>query len=299
MRTIAIILLFSCLLILGFGLVSVSRLKTEIEPPPAELTPAAVSEAQAAQAPTEEVDQANDSGSQASDEASRADNGEKPLRHGLTYALLLPVLIIGVPWVLLELLIIRYVQPRGIDLTEVRIKAQDGLFIQTVVSMTARRSLTLASTRMTWGRVQDLVEKTIEQELLHEAIQFPTLDDLERGLKEITERFLDLPIVRELSLDFGVEVMRFNVETRYPQETMDALNRKAEASAGGTAYLAYAAAAHLDPDTPECRDLYKIYQETSGQVDAARNLGGGITSLANLLGQRGQVKGEDGGISND
>jgi hypothetical protein len=105
--------------------------------------------------------------------------------------------------------------------------------------------------------------------------------------------------VRELSLDFGVEVMRFNVETRYPQETMDALNRKAEASAGGTAYLAYAAAAHLDPDTPECRDLYKIYQETSGQVDAARNLGGGITSLANLLGQRGQVKGDDGGISND
>jgi hypothetical protein len=296
MRRLLIILLFLAL-VLGYGVISITG--PQADKPPNELDTTSGPEAQAAQAPTEETDQANDEGSQASDEASQADNGEQPLRHGLTYALLLPLLIIGVPWVLLELLIIRYVQPRGIDLTEVRIKAQDGLFIQTVVSMTARRSLTLASTRMTWGRVQDLVEKTVEQELLHEAIQFPALDDLERALKEITERFLDLPIVHELSRDFGVEVMRFNVETRYPQETMDALNRKAEASAGGTAYLAYAAAAHLDPDTPECRELYKVYHETSGQVDAARNLGGGITNLASLLGQRGQAKGEDGGNSND
>jgi hypothetical protein len=291
MRRLMIIILF-LLLVLGYGIISITGPKTEIKPPPAELTPVSVPEAQAAQAPTEEAGQADD-------EASQAGNGERPLRHGLTYALLLPLAIIGFPWVLLELMIIRYVQPRGIDLTEVRIKAQDGLFVQAVVSMTARRSLTLASTRMTWGRVQDFVEKTIEQELIHEAIHFPSLDDLERGLKEITERFLELPIVRELSRDFGVEVMRFNVETRYPQETMDALNRKAEASAGGTAYLAYAAAAHLDPDTPECRQLYKIYQETSGQVDAARNLGGGITSLANLLGQKEQAKGGDGGASNE
>jgi hypothetical protein len=297
MRRLIIILLFSAL-VLGYGVISITGPKTEIEPPPAELDPASGPEAQAAQTPTDEASQTNDEGSQVSDEVSQA-NGEKPLAHGLTYALLLPLLIIGVPWVLLELIIIRYVQPRGIDLTEVRLKAQDGLFIQAVASMTARRSLTLASTRMTWGRVQDFVEKTIEQELIHEALHFPTLDDLEQGLKEITEKFLDLPIVHELSRDFGVQVMRFNVETRYPQETMDALNRKAEASAGGTAYLAYAAAAHLDPDTPECRQLYRIYQETSGQVDAARNLGGGITSLANLLGQRGQAKGEDGGISND
>jgi hypothetical protein len=297
MRRLIIILLFSAL-VLGYGVISITGPKTEIEPPPAELAPASGPEAQAAQTPTDEASQTNDEGSQVSDEVSQA-NGEKPLAHGLTYALLLPLLIIGVPWVLLELMIIRYVQPRGVDLTEVRLKAQDGLFIQAVVSMTARRSLTLASTRMTWGRVQDFVEKTIEQELIDEALHFPTLDDLERGLKEITEKFLDLPIVLELSRDFGVQVMRFNVETRYPQETMDALNRKAEASAGGTAYLAYAAAAHLDPDTPECRQLYKIYQETSGQVDAARNLGGGITSLANLLGQRGQAKGGDDGSSND
>jgi hypothetical protein len=298
MRRLIIILLFLALF-LSYGIISITGPKTEIKPPPAELTPASGPEAQAAQAPTEEAGQANDEGSQASNEASQTDNGEQPLRHGLPYALLLPLLIIGIPWVLLELMIIRYVQPRGIDLTEVRLKAQDGLFIQAVVSMTARRSLTLASTRMTWGRVQDFVEKTVEQELIHEALHFPSLDDLERGLKEITERFLDLPIVRELSRDFGVQVMRFNVETRYPQETMDALNRKAEASAGGNAYLAYAAAAHLDPDAPECRQLYKIYQETSGQVDAARNLGGGITSLAALLGQRGQAKGGDGGDSND
>jgi hypothetical protein len=96
-----------------------------------------------------------------------------------------------------------------------------------------------------------------------------------------------LPFIQELARDFGVEVIRFNIETRYPQETMDALNRKAEAVAGGAAYLAYAAAASLDPHTPECRELYKIYQETSGQVDAARNLGGGITSIAGLLSRKG------------
>jgi hypothetical protein len=279
-RRILIVLLFLILLVLGYGLITISRPKTEIKPPPSELDLTAP-EAQAQTAtPGDEAEPAGG-------------NTEPPLPHGLTYALLLPLLIIGVPWIILELGIIRYVQPRGIDLSQVRIKAQDGLFIETTVSMTARRSLTLPSTRMTWGRVQNFVEKTIEQELIHEALHFATLDDLERGLKGITEKFLELPIVGELSRDFGLEVMRFNVETRYPQETMDALNRKAEASAGGTAYLAYAASAHLDPDTSECRQLYQIYQETSGQVDAARNLGGGITSLANLLGQRTQARGKD------
>ena len=74
---------------------------------------------------------------------------------------------------------------------------------------------------------------------------------------------------------------------------MDALQRKAEASAGGTAYLAYAAAAHLDPDRPESRELYRIYQETTSQVDAARNLGGGITNLANLLTHRAEENNRD------
>lgn len=285
-RTI-VILFFLILLVLGYGIISIGP-KTEIEPPPSELELVASPDAEAASVtPT--------------DEGSQSDGDTKPeeLPHGLVPALLLPFAIIGIPWIFLELIIIRYVQPRGIDLSQVRIKAQDGLFIEAAVSMTARRSLTLASTRMTWGRVQDFVEKIVEQELIHEALHFPSLDDLERGLKGITERFLELPIVRELSRDFGVEVMRFNVETRYPQETMDALNRKADASAGGTAYLAYAASAHLDPDTPECRQLYQIFQETSGQVDAARNLGGGITSLANLLGQREQVKGGGDDSSRD
>jgi hypothetical protein len=214
-------------------------------------------------------------------------------RHGLIIAFLLPLVVFGIPWLILEFFTIRYVQPRGIDLSTIRIKAQDGLFIETTLSMTARRSLTLASTRMTWSAVQDFMEKTIEQELIHEALNFPSLDDLERNLKMITEKFFGLPIIQELSRDFGVEVLRFNVETRYPQETMDALNRKAEASAGGAAYLAYAAAAHLDPDTDESRELYKIFQETSGQVDAARNLGGGIASLAHALG-RDKGEGENG-----
>jgi hypothetical protein len=144
------------------------------------------------------------------------------------------------------------------------------------------------------------VEKPLEQELIHEALQYPTLEELELNLKNISEQFMTLPIVREeLWEDFGVEVMRFNIEARYPQETMDALNRKAEASAGGTAYLAYAAAAHLDPDSPECRELFRVYQETSGRVDAARNLGGGITALAEVfnpekLRKQGSVDDEPG-----
>lgn len=212
----------------------------------------------------------------------------QPARHGLIIAVLLPLLALGIPWLFAEFFVIRYVQPRSIDLSEVLIKAQDGMFIQVALSVTARRSLTLASTRMTWPRVREFVEKALEQELIHEALNFPTLDDLERNLKDIAGKFKDLSIVEELLNDFGVEVMRFNIETRYPQETMDALNRRAEASAGGTAYLAYAAAAHLDPDSLESRELYRVYQETRGQVDAARNLGGGITHLASLLGEKGK-----------
>jgi hypothetical protein len=211
-----------------------------------------------------------------------------PLFEGLLYAFVLPITLIGLPWILLQLLVIRYVQPRGLDLSRVRIKAKDGLFIETALSMTARRTLTLASTRMTWDRVRSFVEKNLEQELLHEALQYNALEELERNFKTITEEFLNLPIVRELSNDFGLDVVRFNIETRYPQETMDALNRKAEAAAGGSAYLAYAAAANLHPDSPECRQLYKIFQETSGQVDAARNLGGGISNLVSTLSRRRQ-----------
>jgi hypothetical protein len=209
-----------------------------------------------------------------------------PPRHGLWIAVVLPFLVLGIPWLIAEFFVVRYVQPRSVDLSEVLIKAQDGLFLQVALSVTARRSLTLASTRMTWPRVREFVEKTLEQELIHEALNFPTMDDLERNLKNMAESFKNLSIVEELSRDFGVEVMRFNIETRYPQETMDALNRRAEAAAGGTAYLAYAAAAHLDPDSPESRELYRIYQETSGRVDAARNLGGGLSQLGFILGQR-------------
>lgn len=211
--------------------------------------------------------------------------GEQPPtpRHGLFIAFVLPALLIGIPWVIAEFFVVRYVQPKGIDLSTIRIKAQDGLFLDTTLSLTARRTLTLASTRMTWPRVRDFVEKPLEQELIHEALKYPTLEDLERNLVEITEGFKNLPIVRELSDDFGVQVMRFNIEARYSQETMDAINRKAEAAAGGTAYLAYAAAARLDPDSPEARELYRVYQETTGHVDAARNLGGGLTSLARVF----------------
>jgi len=218
---------------------------------------------------------------------------DTPPYEGMFFAFTVPVLLIGVPWILLQLVLIRYVQPRGIDLSTVRVKARDGLFVEASVSMTARRLLNLASTRMTWGRVRSLVEKSIEQELIHAAIQFSNLESLEQNLKRVTENFLQLPFIYELSRDFGVEIIRFNVETRYPQETMDALNRKAEAVAGGAAYLAYAAAANLDPNTPECRELYRIYQETSGQVDAARNLGGGITSIAGMLSKRGAENDEN------
>lgn len=215
------------------------------------------------------------------------------LRHGLLIALVLPIFVLGIPWVIAEIFVVRYVQPRGIDLSTVRIKAQDGLFIEAIISLTARRSLTLASTRMTWPRVREFVEKTLEQEIIYEAINYPTLEDLERNLKPIVERFNKLSIVRELEQDFGVEVMRFNVEAQYPQETRDALNRRAEAAAGGTAYLAYAQAARLDPDSQESRELYKVYQETRGQVDAARNLGGGLTSLADVFSQRSRPRGGD------
>lgn len=211
-------------------------------------------------------------------------------RHGLLIAFILPALIIGIPWIIAELYVVRYVQPRGIDLSTIRIKAQDGLFLDATISLTARRTLTLASTRMTWSRVRAFVEKPLEQELIHDALQYPTLEDLERGLKDIAEQFKLLPIVKELADDFGVEVMRFNIEAQYSQETMDAINRKAEASAGGTAYLAYAAAAHLNPDSPEARELYKVYQETTGRVDAARNLGGGLTTLAEVFTTRKEAK---------
>jgi len=273
------ILIFLILIAIGLVAIAYTTLnispapKTEIEEPPI----AADQPAEAEDTPTG---------------LEPALSADTPPYEGLFFAFIVPVLFIGIPWVLLQLVLIRYVQPRGIDLSTVRIKARDGLFVEASLSMTARRSLNLASTRMTWERVRSLVEKTVEQELIHEAIHFHNLESLEQNLKHVTEKFLELPLIHELSRDFGVEVLRFNVETRYPQETMDALNRKAEAVAGGAAYLAYAAAANLDPNTPECRQLYKIYQETSGQVDAARNLGGGITSIAGMLSKRGADNGE-------
>ncbi|MCB9078321.1 MAG: hypothetical protein H6631_12050 [Anaerolineaceae bacterium] len=208
----------------------------------------------------------------------------EPPRHGLIIAFILPILVLGIPWLIAEFFVVKYVQPKSIDLSEVLIKAGDGLFVGAVISLTARRMLRLASTRMTWSRVAEFVEKSLEQELLHQALSYPTLEDLEKNLKNIAENFINLPVVTELAEDFGVQVMRFNIETQYPQETMDALNRKAEAAAGGTAYLAYAAAAQLNPNSRESRELYRVYQETRGQVDAARNLGGGLTHLAGLVG---------------
>jgi hypothetical protein len=225
--------------------------------------------------------------------SSRSQEVEKVPRHGLLIAFVLPLIIFGIPWLFFELFAVRYVQPRGVDLTTVKAKAQDGLFVEATISMTARRTLTLAATRMTWPRVRDLVEKDVEQEFIQEAVTYPTLDDLERNMKTITEKLHESEVVRELSRDFGVDVLRFNIELQYTPETMDALQRKAEASAGGTAYLAYAAAAHLDPDRAESRELYRIYQETTSQVDAARNLGGGIAGLASLLTQRMNNKDTD------
>ncbi len=215
-------------------------------------------------------------------------------RHGLLIALVLPLLCLGIPWAVAELYVVRYVQPKSLDLSSILIKAADGLFIEATISLTARKILGFASTRMTWPRVQEFAEKNLEPELVHKALSYETLADLEWNLKNIADGFNQLPIVRELVTDFGVELMRFNIETRYPLETMDALNKKAEASAGGTAYLAYAAAAHLDPDSSESRELYRVYEETKGNIDAARNLGSGLTNLAEMF-----TKGNQGSSSND
>ena len=206
-------------------------------------------------------------------------------RHGILIAFVLPLLLFGVPGAVIEIFVARYVQPRSVDLSGVLIKAQDGLFINAVVSMTARKTVSLASLTNRWGRVRDVVEKAIEQELIHEALNYPSLPELENNLKEIVERFTQMTIIDELTRDFGVRVLRFNIEIRYPAETIDAINRKAEASAGGQAYVAYARAARLNPDAGETRELYNVFQQTTSQVDAARNLGSGISGLANLLGQ--------------
>lgn len=239
--------------------------------------------------PDVEIDEATGQAYLLDEAGNRISETRRLPRHGLIIAFFLPLLVFGLPWVVLEVIVVRYVQPRGVDLSVIPIKAQDGLFIDAAVSMTAKRTLSLASTRMSWPRVRDFVEKSIEQELNHAALSFPTLEELERNLKFVTEGFLDLPVVQELSRDFGLDVLRFNVEVRYRAETMDALKRKADASAGGTAFLAYAAAAHLDPDRPESHDLYKTYQQTSSQVDAARNLGGGVANLLDLLTRRSNL----------
>ncbi len=207
-------------------------------------------------------------------------------RHGIWITIILPLLCIVPPWLVAEYFVVRYVQPKSADLTSILIRAQDGLFIQATLSMTARRSLSIASTQMSWERMQSFVEKTLEQELIQQSLQYQTLRDLESNLKTITDSFLTLPIVKELWMDFGVEVIRFNISPRYPTETSEALNRMAEAAAGGSAFLSYAAAAKLNPASPEGRELYRVYQETRSQVDAARNLGNGIGNLASLLGQK-------------
>ncbi|MBN1994123.1 MAG: hypothetical protein JW953_15605 [Anaerolineae bacterium] len=287
-------------LILACKIVRSTPLPTELPPPPAELTPVEAAAAQAAPVdattpiPTETPTPTPVPPPTATpyllqtfsnfDHATETlDESRKYARHGVLIAFLLPLVVFGIPWLIFEFITIRYVQPRGIDFSTLRIKAQDGLFIETTLSMTARRSLSIASLRMTWPRVTDFVEKAVEQELVHQAINFPSLEELEQNLKAIADSFLELPLIGELYRDFGVEVLRFNIETRYPQETMDALNRKAEASAGGAAYVAYATAAHLDYESDESRQLYKVFQETSGLVDAARNIGLGISNLAYAL----------------
>ena len=108
--------------------------------------------------------------------------------------------------------------PKGIDLSAVLIKAQDGLFLEAVISLTARRNVSLAASRMSWDRVKEFVEKPLEQALIHRALSFPTIDDLERNLLTISAEFRNLDIVGEVLTDFGTEVMRFNIEARYPQE---------------------------------------------------------------------------------
>jgi hypothetical protein len=216
--------------------------------------------------------------------AGETQDGEssRELLHFILVVVAFPVLL-AVIWWLAETALTNYLRPIGIDLTKMRVKAQDGLFIDATVSMTARKMLLPAALTLDWKRVKGFVEKEIEQRLMHEATQMRAIDDLEHKLYEITSSFKDLSIMRDVSNDFGIEILRFNVEVGYPQETMDALNRRAEASAGGMAYLAFADAAEMEPSSTECRELYTVYQQTSGQVDAARNLGGGITSLASML----------------
>ncbi|MDM8521237.1 hypothetical protein QUF64_14420 [Anaerolineales bacterium HSG6] len=205
--------------------------------------------------------------------------------HGVFFVFMALTCIMA-PWGMAQIWYIRFAQPHSFDITEVLIKAQDGLFVTVVLSMTARRSFTFTALYTSWPRIKEIVSKTLEEALIDEGLNYPTLDELQPCLKDISAKFIEQPIVQELWTDFGIRVMRFNIETRYPQETIDALNRKAEANAGGQAYLEYARAAHLDPNSQESRELYRVYQETRGQVDAARNLGGGITSLANILGQK-------------
>ena len=210
----------------------------------------------------------------------------------------LPLVSLSILWLIMESLLVQYFRPKSRDLTQVRVKAQDGLFMSTVISMTARKQLSLAAFTTRWAGALSFVEKEVEQVLIQEATHLRSIDDLERKLRIITNDFMNLDIIDELSRDFGIEVIRFNIEPRYSQETVDALNRKAEAAAGGTAYLAFADAAELEPDSAECRELYTVYQETTGQVDAYRNLGGGITNLAAMLSPREPSQGE-GDVSND
>lgn len=261
------------------------------QPPPIPTpTPVAVAEASSTQVP-QNVEPISESGF-----FRPLTNPEtnKPNRHGLIWAFLLPVLGLSIPSIIIEIFVVRYVQPRGIDLSEVLVKTRDGFFIGTTLSMTARRTLTLASTRMSWPRVCEFMEKEVEQELIQRASELNTLEDFELNLKDITDSFVELPIVNELVHDFGVDVLRFNAEIRYPPETITALNERAEAAAGGAAYLAYAAAAHLDPESAECRELYRIYQQTTSRVDAARNLGSGISNLSHILQPRSAPSVNDG-----
>lgn len=224
-------------------------------------------------------------------------------RHGLASVCVIPIVALAIAWALVETLVAIYTRPRGIDLSEIRIKAQDGLFIRTTVSITVRKLLTPVSFSISWPQLKSVAEKALEQELIDRALNFRTLDELERSLKIISRHFDTLAIVRELARDYGVEVIRFNIETRYPQETMDALTRQAYALVGGRAYLAYAAEAGLDPRSAECRELYQAYLVTSGQVDAARNFGvnaaqsleSGLSSLMDWITRKGRDQGEGGG----
>ena len=142
-RRLLQILLFIVLLIIGYGVIRIAPLQnTEI---PAETATPVPTYTQAAPAESATAPEA----------AATSTPGEQPAPpqatkpHGLFYAFVVPIIVFGLPWIVSQLIIIRYVQPRGVDLTQVRIKAQDGLFIEAAVSMTARRTLTLASTRMT------------------------------------------------------------------------------------------------------------------------------------------------------